>query len=102
MQPSTKAQAAPAAAPSPTATGGGPVTITTIGSDGKPQTLAVPQTRAEVQGLRDQRAELSDQLTSVSERRQSLAEEINTTTNPADRTGLEGRLKVLDQRIVQI
>jgi hypothetical protein len=49
-----------------------------------------------------QRQELSEQLTSVSSRRSTLAEEIRQTRDPALRTGLEERLRVLDQRILQL
>ena len=51
--------------------------------------------------LRAQRNELSDQLTSVSSRRSELAEELSNTDGAA-RTGLEDRLRVLDQRIIQL
>lgn len=49
-----------------------------------------------------QRQELSEQLTGVSSRRSNLAEEIKQTSDPALRTGLEERLRVLDQRILQL
>lgn len=52
-----------------------------------------------------QRQELSEQLTSVSSRRRNLAEEIRETTDlihPETRAGLEDRLRVLDQRILQL
>jgi hypothetical protein len=52
--------------------------------------------------LQAQREELSDQLTSVSSRRTDLAEELSTTTDVAARAGLQDRLRVLDQRIIQL
>jgi hypothetical protein len=86
------AQAAPAA----------PAAITTVGTDGKALTIAVPQTSGEVEELVAQRRELSDQLTSVSQRRDNLAREIRNTADAGTRTGMEERLRVLDNRILQL
>lgn len=91
------AQAAPAA-PQPQT----PVSITTVGPGGQTQTLLIPKTEAEVQGLIKQRNELSDQLSNVTSRRRELSDEIRTAPEGASRTGLEDRLRVLDQRIVQL
>jgi hypothetical protein len=90
------AATAPAQAPTP------PVSITTVGPDGKSQTLTIPRTEAEMHELLMQRQELSEQLTSVSSRRSNLAEEIRQTSDPTLRTGLEERLRLLDQRILQL
>lgn len=88
---------APAQAPPP------PVSITTVGPDGKTQTLTLPRTEAEVHELLMQREELSEQLTSVSSRRSNLAAEIQRqTSDPAIRSGLEARLRLLDERILQL
>lgn len=65
------------------------------------QTLEIPMTRAEVTALRARRSELSNQLISASGRRRDLAEELRTATG-ADRAGLEQRIAVLDERIVQL
>jgi FtsZ-binding cell division protein ZapB len=86
------AQAAPAA----------PVTITTVGADGNAQTIAIPRTSGEVEELVAQRRELSDQLTNVSQRRDNLAREIRNTADAGTRTGLQERLRVLDNRILQL
>ena len=51
--------------------------------------------------LRARRSELSNQLQSVQGRRDRLARELRSSTG-ADRDGLEERIEVLDQRIVQI
>jgi hypothetical protein len=48
-----------------------------------------------------QRQELSEQLTSVSARRRGLAQEIRQAGD-GTRAGLEDRLRVLDQRILQL
>lgn len=65
------------------------------------QTLAIPMTRAEVAAIRARRSELSNQLISASGRRRDLAEELRSATG-SDRAGLEQRIAVLDERIVQL
>lgn len=99
MQASTQPQAvvAPAEAPAPPLP-----TVTTVGPDGKPQTLEIPGSHADVQALRAHREELSSQLNSVTSRRRELSEEIRTAPPGASLTGLEGRLRLLDQRILQL
>jgi hypothetical protein len=87
---------APAQAPPPRAS------ITTVGLDGKPQTLTIPRTEAEVKELLAQRQELSEQLSNVSSRRSNLAAEIRNRSDVTTRAGLEDRLRVLDQRILQL
>lgn len=66
------------------------------------QTLAVPMTRAEVAAIRASRSELSSQLISASGRRRELAEQLRVTSAGPDRAGLEQRIAVLDERIVQL
>ena len=61
----------------------------------------VPLTCDAVESMRGQRSELSDQLTSVSGRREDLAEEL-LTAPPAQKAQLEARLKQLDDRILGI
>jgi hypothetical protein len=77
-------------------------TVTTVGPDGKPLTVAIPFNRAEVRTLLSQRQELSNQLVSASERRREIAEEIRLTSEGASKKGLEDRLGVLDKRILQL
>lgn len=96
-------------APVPAATGAGqaapstPAPVITItDASGITQTLQVPQTRDELNALREHRSEVSSQLTSVAARRRELAEEIRSTPAGASRTGLEARISVLDQRIIQL
>lgn len=91
-----QAQGTPATAPTP------PVTITSPGPDGKPVTIGIPRSEAELRELMAQREELSDQLTGVASRRRDLAQEITATTDPGIRAGLESRLGILDQRILQL
>jgi len=65
------------------------------------QTLAIPMTRPEVAAIRARRSELSSQLISASGRRKNLAEQLQSATG-SDRAGLEQRIAVLDERIVQL
>jgi hypothetical protein len=62
---------------------------------------AVPRTAADMAALRARRSELSRQLSSASDRRDETARELLRASGPT-RTGLEQRLQVLDQRIVQL
>jgi hypothetical protein len=63
--------------------------------------VAVPLTRRDVQALESRRSELGRQLSSAVSRRTRVAEELKTETG-AGREGLEGRLAVLDRRIMQL
>ncbi|MEX1185377.1 MAG: hypothetical protein WEA80_02195 [Gemmatimonadaceae bacterium] len=65
------------------------------------QTLAMPMTRAEVAAIRARRSELSTQLNSASRRRRDLAEQVRSADG-ATKAGLEQRIAVLDERIVQL
>lgn len=71
------------------------------GPENDAQTLALPLTRSDVAAIRARRSELSSQLTSASGRREELADQLRTATG-ADRAGLEQRIAVLDERIVQL
>ena len=73
-----------------------------VGPDGKTVTLPVPRTESEVRQLLAQRDELSDQLASVSARRSELASEIRNRSVEGTRSGLEERLRLLDNRILQL
>ena len=77
-------------------------TFTIVGPDGKPIALTAPTTIDQMQALEARRDALSDQLSSAAGRRAQIAAEITTTQPGPARTGLEERLKVLDQRIVQL
>lgn len=114
MQETTQPQPAPVApapaapqAPAPTATTSGtpapaPQFITVTDAAGTNIRLQVPATLEELSALREHRDELGSQLSSVASRRRELANEILTTPEGASKQGLEARLKVLDQRIVQL
>ncbi|MEO5580471.1 MAG: hypothetical protein ABIR58_07410 [Gemmatimonadaceae bacterium] len=98
----TQTQSDPAATPAPAQAPPAPVTITTVGPGGITQTLTVPATEADVEKLLAQRAELSEQLSSLSARRDQLSSSIRAAPEGASRTGLEDRIRVLDQRIIQL
>jgi chromosome segregation ATPase len=86
----------PPPVPVPGAAAPAPATITLNGT-----VYRVPSTSEEVQALRNQRSELSNQLNSAARRREGLANDLEGKTG-ADRAGIESRIKVLDERIVQI
>lgn len=94
----TAGEAAPALAPALAPA----KTIKTTGADGKEITVTVPRTIEEMQQLMAQRDQLSEQLVSVTNRRQNLVAELRSSPDGAARTGLEDRLKVLDARILQL
>ena len=77
-------------------------TVTIPGPDGGTRTLLVPSTQSEVEALLAQREELGEQLTSVASRRASLSEQIRNAPEGPSRTGLEERIRVIDQRILQL
>jgi hypothetical protein len=76
--------------------------IVIVGADGKSQTLTIPRTGEELRALQSRREQLSDQLESVTSRRSDLAEELSTTGAEAARPGIEARIGLLDQRILQL
>ena len=76
--------------------------ITVVGADGKNQTLSIPATEGDMRALMTRRQELSDQLTSVSDRRHDLSMELQGTAEAGARTGLLERIAVLDKRILQL
>ena len=85
---------APPQTPAPVAisTGAGTITL--------PQNVGRAMTLQDVQLLQNRRSELSRQLTSATGRRSDVVREMGRNVNGRD--GLEARLKVLDERIVQL
>ncbi|MBM3907840.1 MAG: hypothetical protein FJ363_07165 [Gemmatimonadetes bacterium] len=79
-------------APAPAPLSGSNITL--------PQDVARPMTAQDVQLLQNRRSELSRQLTSATDRRQDVIREM--ARSPNGREGLEARLKVLDERLVQL
>jgi len=94
--------AQPQAPAAPAEVSRAPVTITTTGRDGQAVTIKIPATRDEVRELLNRREQLSDQLNSVTSRRREIAAEIAEAPTGPTRTGLEDRLILLDNRILQL
>lgn len=62
----------------------------------------VPMTRDQVRAF-DRRGELlSDQLQSAQGRRKELIRELSSTTSPAVKTGIEERIRFLDERLLSL
>jgi len=92
MQQGTNSSAAPPAPP--------PGVIRTApGSD--VYTVMIPATPQELMALKERRSELSNQLTSAAGRRNEIAKRLRGADG-ADRAGLEQRIAVLDQRMLQL
>jgi len=87
--------------PAPPQTPNGPATFTLVGPDGATQTLRPPASVEELETLRARRAQISDQLENVTDRRGELAQELARTPEAA-RSGLEARIALLDGRILQL
>lgn len=78
------------------------VVITKTGPGAATQTLEIPKTTAELEALQIRKQELSDELATVAGRRHELSEEIRVAPDGASRTGLESRLRLMDERILQL
>lgn len=93
----------PPAPPAPPTSTPAPTTVTNTPApvaDQSPR-VGVPRTTEEVRALRNQRSELSSQLNSATNRREELVEQLEGATG-ASREGIEARIKLLDERILQI
>ena len=77
-----------------------PTQITVPGATGLPQNISRPMSLQDVQLLQNRRNELSRQLSSATDRRSQVVREMGRSAN--GREGLDARLKVLDERIVQL
>lgn len=87
----------------------GPATAPTAATAGTPQPVVVTLpaaasllTQRDIAALRNQRQELSSQLISASNRRSSVAKQLNGVPPGPARSGLEQRIAVLDNRIAQL
>lgn len=67
-----------------------------------PANIPAPTTVQDIMGLRLRREELSNQLVSVAGRRRQLADRLRGATDPVDRAGIQQRVKVLDNRMLQL
>ncbi|MFL5637919.1 MAG: hypothetical protein ACJ78M_00965 [Gemmatimonadaceae bacterium] len=95
MQAPTRAQSGADIAPPP------PQAVFSVGGNGKTEALQVPRSHEEMEALLAQRRQLSDQLESVTDRRDGLIEQIRVAPEIAQ-AGLKGQLNLLDQRILQL
>ena len=106
QSPATATPAPPTAQgiPAPPAAAAPTVTVTTPTSPVPLQGL--PTSAVEVQGLRERREILRDQLTRASNRREGVVQELGSQTyqraGPEVRLGMEQRLNALDARILEI
>ena len=79
-----------------------PTAIRIEGAPGSPaQTITIPLSAGEVRELRARRSELLDQLQRAQNRRELVVSEL-PGADGANRAGLEQRLTVLDERIMQL
>jgi len=83
-----------------------PRVVTTPGTPSAPGTVTVtlpsiPTTRADMRALAAHRSEVSSQLSNVTGRRNDIASQIANASG-ANKAGLEGRLAILDKRIVDL
>src|SRR5687768_11565959 len=88
----------PSAVPPATASPAAPALAR--GAD-KAYKVAIPQTPQDIKAVRERRSELSNQLQAAASRRAEIAEEIESAEGGA-KAGLEQRMSVLDQRILQL
>jgi hypothetical protein len=80
-----------------------PPTITIPGGNNAvPVTIQIPRTARDLAVIRTQRDELSSQLTNIGSRRNGLARQLITETDPVARAGIESRISLLDKRMLQI
>ena len=95
-------QPQPAPTPPPTAAPEPGTAVTAVFPGGSIALQGVPASPQEVAGLRQRREILRDQLSRASNRREELVSQLNETGNPEARTGLQQRLTLLDERLLQI
>lgn len=99
--PTTPVPPIPAPPQTPGGPGGAGGRTITLGPGGTQAVVGSPLSRGEIESLRDQREELSDQLVSATGRRDEFAKELLTATG-VNKAGLESRIQLLDARILNI
>ena len=97
----TVIQTKPAPAPVATPTPAPGARYVLVGPEGT-QALQIPKTADEVRALQEQRSQIGDQLDNVSSRRTDIARELAGTGAESARQGLQARIDILDQRILQL
>jgi len=78
-----------------------PKGVTVISTDGSPHVLHIPTSHEEMLALLARRRQISDQLTSVTERRNEIVQKLRSVPDEA-KPGLQAQLQVLDTRAVQL
>jgi hypothetical protein len=86
-------------APPPPAGAAAPATATIV-TEGA--VISLPTNAQQLRGMRERREILRDQLQRAVNRREELVSQLNETGNLEARAGLQQRLTVLDERIVQL
>ncbi|MGH7651594.1 MAG: hypothetical protein ACREMS_07090 [Gemmatimonadaceae bacterium] len=76
--------------------------VTTVGADGKTLTLPIPTTSAQVADLLARMQVLEAQLSTVSDERHDLSDELQGTGGATARTGIQDRINLLDKQILQL
>lgn len=97
IPPAAEAAVAPVPPASPTVQPGAATTVQAP----PPGTTLRPLTNTEREAIQEARSQLSDQLISAANRRNNLAEQL-AEVPPEARPGIIERMRVLDERIVQI
>src|SRR5205814_8538674 len=75
-------------------------TVTVTTSDGNNQVLQIPTTHQEMMTLLARRGQLSDQLESVTDRRNDIIEQLRTEPDEG-KPGLQAQRQALDSRLLQ-
>src|SRR6476661_338384 len=76
-------------------------TVTVVTSDGENQVLQIPTSHEEMNALLARRREISDQLNSVTDRRNNLIQQLQTMPT-AGSEGVRAQISLLDARILQL
>jgi hypothetical protein len=93
---------APSAAASTAPPAATPGITAAVGADGRVILQGLPSTAQEIHGLHARRDLLRDQLARASNRREELVGQMNTGMSDDARAGMQQRLTLLDQRILEI
>lgn len=109
MQQTEAAPASPALPATPAAPAQGvappaptPGVTAVVGADGRVILEGLPRTTQEIHGLHARRNLLRDQLSRATNRREELVGQMNQGMSDDARAGMQQRLTLLDQRIIEI
>jgi len=103
LQPAAPVPPTPPTPPTPPSPSALPTAVQIPGATpgAAPVELALPRTAAQVRGLRERREILRDQLERATNRRENIVEEMRTA-RAEELAGLQQRLRVVDERILQL